>query len=71
VSEGLPRTLAHSLTTLATTHPGKNLKYIAYLGVLYQVWSQKQETNMKDMMDRGNKESYTCNHLWLHTHSHG
>jgi len=63
VSEVLKRTLAHSLTILATVHLSKNFRYIIYLGVLYHIWSQKQETNMKDMMDRGNKESYTCNHL--------
>jgi len=48
MSEVLTRTLAHSLTILATMHPVKNLRYIIYLGVLYHVWSQKQETNMKD-----------------------
>jgi len=52
----LTRRPAHSLTTMATTHPSMNLRYIIYLGVLCHVWSQKQETNMTDRMDRGNNK---------------
>jgi hypothetical protein len=49
-------------------HLGKNLRYIIYLGVLYHIWSQKHETNTKDMMDRGNKESYVTTYDYTLIH---